>query len=90
MFRARTPPEAIDLVSRLLQYTPTMRTTPLEACAHSFFNELRLPQARLPSGRELPPLFNFTDAGGTPPPLARAAPREGQGRCGRRLPAEIG
>ena len=40
-----------------------MRTTPLEACAHSFFNELRLPQARLPSGRELPPLFNFTDAG---------------------------
>ena len=63
MFRARTPPEAIDLVSRLLQYTPTMRTTPLEACAHSFFNELRLPQARLPSGRELPPLFNFTDAG---------------------------
>ncbi|XP_037088130.1 glycogen synthase kinase-3 beta-like [Pollicipes pollicipes] len=62
VFRARTPPEAIDLVSRLLQYTPTMRTTPLEACAHAFFNELRLPQARLPSGRELPPLFNFTDA----------------------------
>ncbi|XP_043201151.1 glycogen synthase kinase-3 beta-like isoform X1 [Amphibalanus amphitrite] len=61
VFRARTPPEAIDLVSRLLQYTPTMRTTPLEACAHGFFNELRLPQARLPSGRELPPLFNFSD-----------------------------
>jgi len=62
VFRARTPPEAIELVSRLLQYTPTIRTTPLEACAHPFFSELREPQARLPSGRELPPLFNFAES----------------------------
>lgn len=31
----------------------------LEACTHSFFDELREPNARLPNGRPLPPLFNF-------------------------------
>lgn len=31
----------------------------LEACAHAFFDELREPNARLPNGRPLPPLFNF-------------------------------
>lgn len=65
MFRARTSPEAIDLVSRLLEYTPSARITPLQACAHKFFDELREPGARLPNNRELPPLFNFTDQGKT-------------------------
>ncbi|ENN80675.1 hypothetical protein YQE_02909, partial [Dendroctonus ponderosae] len=60
VFRARTPPEAIELVARLLEYTPSVRITPLEACAHPFFNELREPGTRLPSGNEFPPLFNFT------------------------------
>ena len=31
----------------------------LEVCAHSFFDELREPHARLPNGRPFPPLFNF-------------------------------
>lgn len=35
----------------------------LEACAHPFFDELRDPETRLPNGRELPPLFNFTPQG---------------------------
>jgi len=61
VFRARTPLEAIDLVSRLLEYTPSARISPLEACAHTFFEELRDPHTRLPNGRELPVLFNFTD-----------------------------
>lgn len=61
VFRARTSPEAIDLVSRLLEYTPSARVTPLQACAHTLFDELREPGTRLPSGRDLPPLFNFTD-----------------------------
>ncbi|CAG0894561.1 unnamed protein product, partial [Darwinula stevensoni] len=61
VFRARTPPEAIDLVSKLLEYTPSARLTPLRACAHPFFDELREVNTRLPSGRELPPLFNFTE-----------------------------
>ncbi|KAL3820264.1 hypothetical protein ACJIZ3_006169 [Penstemon smallii] len=59
VFQKRMPPEAIDLASRLLQYSPNMRCTALEACAHSFFDELREPNARLPNGRPLPSLFNF-------------------------------
>lgn len=64
VFRSRTPPEAIDLVSRILQYDPTSRVSPLEACAHPFFDELRDPNTVLPSGRKLPisRLFNFTSA----------------------------
>ncbi|XP_070500279.1 glycogen synthase kinase-3 beta-like isoform X4 [Chironomus tepperi] len=61
VFRVRTPPEAIALVSRLLEYTPGARITPLQACAHPFFNELREGNKTLPNGREFPPLFNFTE-----------------------------
>ncbi|CAG0912296.1 unnamed protein product [Notodromas monacha] len=61
VFRARTPPEAIELVSKLLEYTPSSRLSPLKACAHQFFEELREPNTRLPNGRDLPPLFNFTE-----------------------------
>ncbi|XP_041372510.1 glycogen synthase kinase-3 beta-like isoform X2 [Gigantopelta aegis] len=60
VFRPRTPAEAIQVVSKLLEYTPSARISPLQACAHSFFNELREPSTRLPNGRELPPLFNFS------------------------------
>ncbi|KAJ4750149.1 SHAGGY-like kinase [Rhynchospora pubera] len=59
IFHKRMPPEAIDLASRLLQYSPNLRCTALEACAHPFFDELREPNARLPNGRPFPPLFNF-------------------------------
>ncbi|XP_022631998.1 shaggy-related protein kinase eta-like [Vigna radiata var. radiata] len=59
VFHKRMPPEAIDLASRLLQYSPSLRCTAREACAHPFFDELREPNARLPNGRPLPPLFNF-------------------------------
>lgn len=61
VFRQRTPEDAITLVSRLLEYTPSARITPLQACAHKFFDELRNPDTRLPNNRELPPLFNFTE-----------------------------
>ncbi|CAG2165645.1 unnamed protein product, partial [Oppiella nova] len=61
VFRTRTPPEAIELVSRLLEYTPSSRITPLQACGHPFFSELREPGTRLPNNKELPPLFNFTE-----------------------------
>ena len=63
MFRTRTPHEAIELVSRLLEYNPSSRISPLQACAQSFFDELRDPNTRLPNGRSLPPLFNFTEHG---------------------------
>ncbi|OAY64371.1 shaggy-related protein kinase NtK-1-like [Ananas comosus] len=71
LFHKRMPPEAVDLVSRLLQYSPNLRCTALEACAHPFFDELRDPSTRLPNGRPLPPLFNFTseELEGTSPEL---------------------
>ncbi|GAB4861821.1 Shaggy- protein kinase theta [Ancistrocladus abbreviatus] len=69
VFHKRMPPEAVDLVSRFLQYSPNLRCTALEACAHPFFNDLRDPNACLPNGRPLPPLFNFT-----PEELAHASP----------------
>ncbi|KAI6176742.1 Protein kinase domain-containing protein [Aphelenchoides bicaudatus] len=61
VFRPRTPTNATDLVSKILQYTPTARLTPLEAMAHEFFDELREPNCVLPSNTPLPPLFNFTE-----------------------------
>ncbi|EQB79075.1 glycogen synthase kinase-3 alpha [Camelus ferus] len=60
VFKSRTPPEAIALCSSLLEYTPSSRLSPLEACAHSFFDELRSPGTQLPNNRPLPPLFNFS------------------------------
>ncbi|CAK9145753.1 unnamed protein product [Ilex paraguariensis] len=69
VFYKRMPPEAVDLVSRLLQYSPNLRCTALDACAHPFFDDLRAPNACLPSGQPLPPLFDFT-----PQELAGASP----------------
>ena len=34
-----------------------------QSLAHPFFDELREPNARLPNGKSLPNLFNFTDGG---------------------------
>ncbi|ONM22769.1 Shaggy-related protein kinase alpha [Zea mays] len=59
IFHKRMPAEAVDLVSRLLQYSPKLRSTALEALVHPFFDELWDPNTRLPNGRFLPPLFNF-------------------------------
>ncbi|XP_073150278.1 shaggy-related protein kinase eta [Henckelia pumila] len=59
VFQKRMPPEAIDLASRLLQYSPNLRCNALDACSHPFFDELREPNTRLPNGRPLPTLFNF-------------------------------
>ncbi|KZZ86908.1 Serine/threonine-protein kinase domain protein [Ascosphaera apis ARSEF 7405] len=63
----RAPPEAIDLIAALLEYTPTQRLSAIEALCHPFFDELRDPNTKLPDSRhqnaparDLPPLFNFT------------------------------
>lgn len=60
VFRSRIPQDAIALTGRLLEYTPTNRVAPLEACSFPFFDELREPTTRLPNGREMPFLFNFS------------------------------
>ncbi|KAG5842487.1 hypothetical protein ANANG_G00178140 [Anguilla anguilla] len=54
VFKPRTPPEAIMLCSRLLEYTPVRRLSPLEACAHAFFEELRQPGAACPVAATCP------------------------------------
>jgi len=63
----KADPNAIDLISRLLEYTPTQRLSAVDAMAHPFFDELRDPSTRLPdsrhstgSSRELPVLFDFS------------------------------
>ena len=63
VFRPRTSPEAIDLVSKLLEYTPEARLSAVEAMCHPFFDELRVEGARMPNGKDFPPLFNFTREG---------------------------
>ena len=60
VFRPRTPPEAIDLISKLLEYTPSARLTAIEAMTHPFFDDLKVPDAKMTTGKDLPPLFNFT------------------------------
>ncbi|CAH0479741.1 unnamed protein product [Peronospora belbahrii] len=60
IFRSRTPPEAIDLLSKMLVYDPMQRVKPLEAAAHPFFDELRQKNLKLPNDVAAPALFNFT------------------------------
>ncbi|CAF9911471.1 MAG: regulator of ime2 [Heterodermia speciosa] len=59
--------EAIDLISALLEYTPTQRLSAIDAMCHPFFDELRAPGCRFPDSRNpngaskpLPRLFDFT------------------------------
>ncbi|KAF2308496.1 hypothetical protein GH714_009997 [Hevea brasiliensis] len=84
IFHKRMPPEAVDLVSRLLQYSPNLRFTALEALLHPFFNELREPNAHLPNGRPLPPLFNFEPQelkGATLENLSKLIPEHARKQC---------
>eukprot|EP00842_Homolaphlyctis_polyrhiza_P005897 jgi/Hompol1/6308/HPOL_002265-RA len=61
IFRSRTStPESLELISKLLEYTPVNRPTSIEAMVHPFFDEIRQPNTTLPSGKELPELFNFS------------------------------
>eukprot|EP00759_Apiculatamorpha_spiralis_P005992 PhF_6_TR13537/c0_g1_i1/m.21637/K03083/GSK3B; glycogen synthase kinase 3 beta len=60
LFRAHTPPEAIDLITKMFVYVPAGRISAMAAMAHPFFDELRNEETRLPNGKALPPLFNFS------------------------------
>lgn len=63
VFRPRTAPEAIDLVAKLLEYTPEARLSAIEAMCHPFFDELRIEGMRMPNGKDFPRLFDFTREG---------------------------
>ncbi|THH08539.1 hypothetical protein EW145_g2640 [Phellinidium pouzarii] len=60
VFLTRTAPEAIDLVAKLLEYTPEARLSAVEAMCHPFFDELRVEGMRMPNGKDFPRLFDFT------------------------------
>jgi glycogen synthase kinase 3 beta len=69
----KADPQAIDLISKLLEYTPTQRLSAIDAMVHPFFDELRDPNTRLPDSRhpngatrDLPELYNFTHHGKLP------------------------
>ncbi len=69
----KADPSAIDLISKLLEYTPTQRLSAIDAMVQPFFDELRDPNTRLPDSRhptgptrDLPILFNFTLHGRLP------------------------
>uniref|UniRef100_A0A2N9IYI1 Uncharacterized protein n=1 Tax=Fagus sylvatica TaxID=28930 RepID=A0A2N9IYI1_FAGSY len=56
----------------------------LEACIHTFFDELRNPNIRLPHGRPLPPLFNFKPQelkGATLELLSKLIPEHARKQC---------
>lgn len=61
VFRSRTPPEAIELLSKILVYNPERRLKPLEVLRMPFFDELREQGTRLPNGNPMPDLFKFTN-----------------------------
>ncbi|CAM9833550.1 unnamed protein product [Scytosiphon promiscuus] len=64
VFRSKTPPEALDVVSKMLAYDPLKRIKPLEVCSHEFVDELRQEGVQLPppNGGPLPAaLFEFTE-----------------------------
>lgn len=62
VFPPLTPPLALDVLSKMLVYTPTARFKPLQVCSHPFFDDLR----RLHDQRDHPwpghtlPLFDYT------------------------------
>lgn len=53
------PTDALDLIEKLFRYNPSQRISPIHACAHQFFDELRDPNKKWFT-HELPPLFDFS------------------------------
>lgn len=87
VFKNRPSPDAIDMLTRLLQYEPGARIRPIEALCQPFFDELRDQSTRLPNLRPLQNIFNFTEdelAQCTPEMRGRLVPR-----WARKLPETI-
>lgn len=59
---AEPEPAAVDLIKRMLVYSPEERISAIEACAHPYFDDLREGKVSLPSGEPLPAsLFVFDE-----------------------------
>jgi len=55
------PKAALELIESILVFQPLKRIDPLDALGHEFFASLRDSNGKLPNGRSLPPLFNFSE-----------------------------
>jgi len=51
---------ALDFIKSILLFQPKKRIDPLDALGHEFFASLRSSNGKLPNGKTLPPLFNFS------------------------------
>ena len=61
IFSPSTPLEAIDLITKLLNFIPEQRIKPIEALQHPFFDDIRKKDTRLPNGLALSDnLFAFS------------------------------
>ena len=54
-------PVLVDLLKRILVYSPSERLNHWDVMAHDFFDKLRSSSSKLPNGKPLPPnLFTFS------------------------------
>jgi len=59
VFKSEVDPLLIDLISKVLTYSPQKRLHPLEALLHPYFDELRDRNFKV-NGKQPPNLFDFT------------------------------
>lgn len=62
VFPSSVPSSALDLLNKMMVYSPSERIDPFEALAHPFFDKLRTNKAQALYEKGIPDLFNFTEA----------------------------
>jgi len=60
-FKSNTNPLVLDLLSKILCYSPKKRIKPLQALMHPYFDDLRAQKLTI-NGKAITDLFNFTKA----------------------------
>lgn len=60
VLRGKANNDVVNFLELLLNYSPSRRLNAYQALRHPFFDELRRPDARLPDGKPLPDLENWT------------------------------
>jgi glycogen synthase kinase 3 beta len=60
VFRSRADDVALDLLTKILVYTPSKRLKLTHILLHPWFDQLRCKDTTHPNGTPLPDLFNFT------------------------------
>ncbi len=62
VFKPKVDPLAIDLVSKIVVYSPNKRLSALEALAHSYFDDMREEKFVGLNSQRIPNLFNFSES----------------------------